>query len=165
MEDFSREKELEVIKNMAESMGIKDSPVVQAYVDHVAAMSDEDRNHPFKGVILPELMLDAVIEKDGFFSGAPLEIPEVRAHARDLAQLGTFIAVISARTRGRTGILQDFLREWAERLRIEEENGYLVGGLSEEEIENMIRAATAEIEITDDLINNLLKEEGTNGNN
>lgn len=165
MEDFSREKELEVIKNMAESMGIKDSPVIQAYIDHVAALTDEERNHPFKGAILPELMLDAVIEKDGFFDAAPLEIPEVRAYARDLAQLGTFIVAISARTRGRTGILQDFLREWAERLRIEEENGYLVGGLTEEEIENMIRAATAEIEITDDLINNLLKEEGTNGNN
>ena len=165
MEDFSREKELEVIKNMAESMGIKDSPVVQAYVDHVAAMTDEERNHPFKGAILPELMLDRVIEKDEFFFAAPIEIPEVLAHARDLAQLGAFIMAISARTRGRTGILQDFLRTWAERLRIDEENGYLVGGLSEEEIENMIRAATAEIEITDDLINNLLKEEGTNGNN
>lgn len=165
MEDFSREKDIEIIKNMAESMGIKDSPVVQAYVDHVAAMTDEERNHLFKSAILPELVLDKIIENDEFFYGAPIEVPEVLAYARDLAQLGAFILSLSAQTRGRTGILQDFLQVWAERLRIDEENGYRVGGLTQEEIDNMIRAATADIEITDDLIDNLLKEEGTNGNN
>lgn len=165
MEDFSREKDLEIIKNMAESMGIKDSPVVQAYVDHVAAMTDEERNHPFKSAILPELLLDSVIEKDEFFSYAPLEIPAVLEHARDLAQLSTFIMMISTRVEGRTGILQDFLREWADRLRIDEENGNLIGGMTLEEIDNAVRAAAADIEITDDLINNLLKEEGTNDSN
>lgn len=165
MENINRDKEIKVIKNMAESMGLQDSPAVQAYIDHVAAMTDDDRNHTFKGAILPEVMLDKMIENDEFFSYAPLEIPAVRTYARELAQLGAFITTISVRVDGRTGILQDFLRMWADRLRIDEENGNLVGGMTLEEIDNAVRAATAEIEITDDLINNLLKEEGTNDNN